>query len=292
MKNSTGLQMFDIINIRCCRKPSEATVKRSAELLFLFRSFVVLLLVLFSFGCYPTASVPIDSVHYDAKNAQRPRLLIIYLPGRGDSMSVFQKEGLVEAVRERGLPADIIAVNAHIGYYINGSMLTRLKEDVINPAKAKGYEQIWMVGNSLGGYGSISYTRENPNDVTGVVLLGPYLGGKTLMNEIKQAGGLQKWDAREIKNNSQEYWDKHLWLWLKDCERLKGCYPKIYLGYGRDDRFSYSQDFLASLMPPEHVITIDGGHDWRTWKKLWLLLIRKNIFQVNTVKAAPVEVKL
>ncbi|MGE5173202.1 MAG: hypothetical protein ACM3MD_05175 [Betaproteobacteria bacterium] len=51
----------------------------------------------------------------------------------------------------------MIVVNAHMGYYLNGTVFTRLKEDVIEPAKARGYDQIWLVGNSLGGYGSISY---------------------------------------------------------------------------------------------------------------------------------------
>ena len=56
-------------------------MKSFADPFFLFRSCVVLMLALFSFGCYPTASVPIDTVHYDAKNVQRSRMLIIYLPG-------------------------------------------------------------------------------------------------------------------------------------------------------------------------------------------------------------------
>ena len=26
---------------------------------------------------------------------------------------------------------------------------------------------------------------------------------------------------------------------------------------------------LASHLPPGHVLTLTGGHDWRTWRRLW-----------------------
>jgi hypothetical protein len=256
------------------------------------------LTLVFVAGCFPPTTVPIETIRYEAPDKQPPRLLFVFLPGRGDPIAVFQKEGLVEAVRQRGLRVDMIAVNAHIGYYVNGTVFTRLKEDVIKPAKAEGYEQIWLVGNSLGGYGSLSYVREYPGDVTGVVLLGPFLGGKDIVDEIKQAGGILQWTPTEIKLKTEDEWDKHLWLWIKDrvrqekfrflaeeCEQ-KECNPKVYLGYGRRDRFSYGQEFLASLMPLEQVIVIDGGHDWTTWTKLWKMFLDRNIFSVKPHDAA------
>jgi pimeloyl-ACP methyl ester carboxylesterase len=254
------------------------------------------------FGCMPPAKIPLDTIYYDTEHAQGPRLLILYLPGNGDPITVFQKKGLVEAVRQRGIPADIVAVNAHIGYYANGSVFARLKEDIIGPAKARGYDQIWLVGNSLGGYGSLSYDRVYPGDIAGVVLLGPFLGKKEVIDEMTKSGGIRQW-REDIKKGDETEWEDRLWLWIKDrvqqekfrlwaegCERQPGCNPKIYLGYGRGDRFSYAQDFLASLMPPEHVIAIDGGHDWPTWKKLWDLFLDKNIFQANKKRLESAEV--
>jgi pimeloyl-ACP methyl ester carboxylesterase len=260
--------------------------------------------LIFVAGCLQPITVPIETIRYEAPDGQAHRLLFVFLPGNGDPITVFQEEGLVKAVRQRGLPADMIAVNAHIGYYRNGTVLTRLKEDVIGPAIAKGYEQIWLVGNSLGGYGSLSYAREYPDDVTGVVLLGPFLGPKSIVDKIKRAGGILQWTPAEVKLKSEDEWDKHLWLWIKDrvqqkkfsfwtseCEQ-KGCNPRVYLGYGRGDRFSYGQEFLASLMPPEQVIIIDGGHDWTTWTKLWNLFLDRNIFSIKPhYAAAPYEVK-
>lgn len=255
-------------------------------------------------GCFQPVTIPMQTIRYDSPNQQAHRLLVVFLPGRGDPITVFQKEGLVEAVRRRGLHADMVAVNAHMGYYANGTVFARLKEDVIGPAKARGYEQIWLVGNSLGGYGSLNYVHEYPDDITGVVLLGPFLGPKKIVDEIKQGGGILQWTPAEIKKGTEDEWDKHLWLWIKDrvqqekfwfraeeCEQ-KECKPKVYLGYGRGDRFSYGQDFLASLMPPAHVIVIDGGHDWTTWTMLWNMFLDKNIFSAKPQYAAtPLEGK-
>jgi pimeloyl-ACP methyl ester carboxylesterase len=235
------------------------------------------------FGCVPRTRVPIEFIRYDANARETGRMLFVFLPGNGDAVTVFEKRRIIEAVRERGLQADMIAVNAHIGYYLNGSVFTRLKEDVIDPAKARGYAQIWMVGNSLGGYGSISYMRSYPDDVSGVVLLGPFLGDKELIGEIKKAGGLSTWDPGIIRDNSMEDWNKHIWLWVKGCAKEKQSKGRIYLGYGLNDRFSFAQAFLASSLSPEHVIAINGGHDWSTWMKIWDLFLDRDIFSASTM---------
>lgn len=251
---------------------------------------VLLAAVLYS-GCYPATKVPIDTIQYDAGKVNNPHLLFVFLHGNGDRNSVFAREGFVEAARARGLHVDMISVDAHIGYYMNGTILTRLKEDVIDPARARGYDRIWFIGNSLGGFGSLSYVREHPNEITGVVLLGPFLGERPLIKEIRHAGGLLQWEPGDVLLKTKDDAEKHVWIWLKgrgqqgqseagdkDCPKKQGCVPKIYLGYGTKDRFTYAQDLLASLLPPEQVIEIDGGHDWSTWKKLWDRFLDQNIF--------------
>lgn len=243
-----------------------------------------LLFLLPVLGCNPPyrpATVPIDTIRYDAPGGPHQELMV-FLPGYGDTPSAVERHGLVRAVWARGLAADIVAVDAHLGYYQDGTILTRLKEDVINTAKAGGYKNIWLVGTSLGAYGAILYAGHYPQDITGVVLLGPFLGEKKTVDEIRQAGGLQQWDPGEVGNKTKEDWEKQIWLWLKlrqkqgdfrlwskDCEQEKGCLPKIYLGYGKLDRFSRGQDLLASVLPPEYVVALFGGHDWMTWKRAW-----------------------
>jgi len=231
--------------------------------------FNLLLAAVFFFGCAQSLKVPIETVRYDAGERRGPRYLFVFLPGKGDPVSVFAKKGFIEAVRERKLPVDMISVNAHLGYYGNGTVFTRLKEDVIDPAKAEGYDQVWMIGNSLGGYGSLFYACEFPEELTGVVLLGPFLGEKPIIQEIMLAGGVQQWDPGPMSSQSRATWEKLLWLRFKKCMNEKGFLTKVYMGYGRSDRFSFGQDFLASLLLPEHVIVVDGGHDWSTWQRLW-----------------------
>ncbi|HEX9020882.1 MAG TPA: alpha/beta hydrolase [Nitrospirota bacterium] len=245
--------------------------------LFRFPAVLIALLLIVFAGCLPPAKIPIDTIHYDAGESGVARVLIVFLPGSGDSMSVFQREGLVAAVRQRGVPADMIAVNAHVGYYANGTVFKRLKEDVIGPAKKRGYRQIWLVGDSLGGYGAILYDSEYPEDISGVLLLGPFLGKKELIDDIKQAGGARNWAPKAVREKSEAAWEERLWLWFRDSESRRG-FSQIYLGYGRGDRFTYAQDYLASLMPPQQVIVVDGGHNWETWKKLWDLFLNRNIF--------------
>src|SRR5436309_8228162 len=123
------------------------------------------------------------------------RRLVVFLPGRGDLPEDFARRGLLDAARQAGLDADVVAVDSHLGYYLNDTILTRLHDDVIAPARAGGYERIWLVGISLGAMGSLFYLKEHPGEVEGAVLIAPYLGKKRLLAEIAGAGGLRRWPA-------------------------------------------------------------------------------------------------
>jgi pimeloyl-ACP methyl ester carboxylesterase len=251
----------------------------------------VMLAVFLLSGCYPATKIPIDTISYDGGRTTLPELLIVFLHGNGDRNTVFNDQGFVAAVRARGMSCDMISVDAHVGYYANGTILTRLREDVIGPARTRGYERIWFVGNSLGGFGALSYAQRYPDEITGVVLLGPYLGERPLISEIRHAGGLLKWEPGDIVLRTKEDAEKHIWAWFKEHGMLgqlwpseknrpkrRGDIPLIYLGYGTVDRYVYAQSYLASLLPVDQVITVDGGHDWPVWKNLWDLFLDRNIF--------------
>ncbi len=257
----------------------------------MYTIFIVLLAAAFSPGCYFSTKVPLDTIHYRIGDSTGP-LLLVFLHGHGDRNSVFEKQGFVKAVRARGLSAAMVSVDVHIGYSINGTVVTRLKQDVIDPARAQGYESIWLIGNSLGGFASLLYAREHASEITGIVLLGPFLGERPIIGEIRHAGGLFRWEPGDVLLKTKEDSEKHVWIWLKEhgqqghfragdesCLKKQGCVPKIYMGYGSDDRFTYAQNLLATLLPPEQVVTLDGGHDWSTWKKLWDRFLDQNIFR-------------
>ncbi len=65
--------------------------------------------------------------------------------------------------------------------------------DVVLPARAAGYDTIWLAGTSLGGIGALLYLRDHPDDLAGVLALAPYLGEEGVIREIERAGGPASW---------------------------------------------------------------------------------------------------
>jgi pimeloyl-ACP methyl ester carboxylesterase len=228
-------------------------------------------LAVYQGGCVRPLVVPLETEWLTATE-QPHRILLIYLPGNGDAADAFKRNGLISLLHDRNIFIDVLGVNAQLGYYLNGSIIERLKQDVIDPAKRKGYDRIWLVGNSLGAYGALIYTTRYPADVSGVVLLGVYAGERAMIREIEHAGSLHSWVPGIIE---QKDWDRQLWSWLKNYEGRASEYPPLYLGYGHWDRFVYAQDLVATVLPADRVVALAGGHDWSTWKKAWGLLLER-----------------
>ena len=221
-------------------------------------------------GCF-TYKVPIDTIYY-RNHVERKNHLVIFLHGRGGSARDFEDNGFVQEIRKEGLPVDMVSVEAPLGYYANQSIVVRLKEDVIGPAKTGGYEHIWLVGVSMGGLGAMLYTRAYPEDVDGLLLLSPYLGDLPVINEISGSGGMLKWHPQEIDETD---WQRGLWRWLQTYTSRPQNVSRFYLAYGMDDKFSPSNSLLAEVLPGNNVFTVKGGHDWPTWRYLWSEFIIK-----------------
>lgn len=249
----------------------------------------LLFLVSLGTGCtgIPPIQDPIETVFYAEGNKEN-RTLIVFLPGIHEEPAVLARRGLVQAVRNRHLAIDMVAVGAHLGYYAKREFLVeRLKKDVIMPAKARGYSRIWLAGNSLGGLGSLLYVRTYPQDIEGIFILGPYLGGPDLIQEITQAGGLKKWQPGSVSEQDKQ---RILWTWLKNYQTNAGNRPKLYLAYGRKDKYAAAHTLLAEILPPQQVLTLPGRHRWTTWKKLWGQALDRRLFtarnhQLSTVPA-------
>jgi pimeloyl-ACP methyl ester carboxylesterase len=219
------------------------------------------------------AKVPMDTLFDPAAGSastQRAQALVVMLPGAYDTPADFVREGFVAAVRERQLAVDLQMVDAHVRYYTDQSILTRLKQDVIEPAKQRGYRQIWLVGISIGGMGALMYSATYPEDISGVVALAPYLGPRNISVAVERAGGLRYW-PREGFAPPDDAIDRHLWLWLKaraDATPAE-LSPPLYWGYGESDRFAHGHKVVGQSLPPQCVFTVQGGHDWPSWIALW-----------------------
>jgi pimeloyl-ACP methyl ester carboxylesterase len=170
----------------------------------------------------------------------------------------------------------MMGVYAHIGYYREKKLLRRLKEDVIEPAKRRGYRRIWLVGISLGGFGAIWYDVENPADLAGIVALSPYLGEPEMVDEVKRASGLREWRPPA----DGEFDDQHrIWRGLKSYERGERSVGRIYVGYGLGDKFATPDGLLAAILPNKQVFTMEGGHEWPVWRALWDEILKRRVFE-------------
>ena len=150
-------------------------------------------------GCALPRPTPVPMrVLKDLSNcAVRPTTLVLMLPGAYSPPDEFIREGFVAALRERGVAADVAIADAHLGYFDNGSVLRRLREDVVLPARAAGYRNIWMVGISLGGFAALAYAAHHGADIDGVLAIAPYPGTQALQREIIAAGGPMAWRRKE-----------------------------------------------------------------------------------------------
>lgn len=223
-------------------------------------------------GCavWRPTSLPMRQIELRAACATRPDTLLVFLPGSYSSPEEFVREGFVARVRERRVAADIVLVDAHLGYYNERSIVGRLQGDVIAPAQAAGYRRIWLVGISIGAYGALLQAMAPPaamSGVEGLVVIAPYLGDRRVSVSVDASGGLRAWPAPATPLPPNET-DQALWRWLQGYARGAER-PGLFLGYGTSDRFEFSDRLLAAVLAPERVFAVPGGHTWAVWNALW-----------------------
>ena len=230
----------------------------------------LLILSLLLSGCVASmrAPVPLRAVEHAASSSPA-RCLIVFLPGRGDRAETFEERGFVEAIRSRKLSADVLAADATFGYYMKGTFLERLQTDVIAPAKARGHREIWLIGPSMGGFGSLFYSRAHAADVTGVLAIAPFLGERDVIQEIVEAGGLRNWTApARVDVPDRDNYQRELWRWLQAVTQGREAAPLIFSGYGKSDRLSTADALLTAELPASRVFLTEGGHEWPAWQRI------------------------
>jgi pimeloyl-ACP methyl ester carboxylesterase len=198
-------------------------------------------------------------------SAAHPRVAdtrIVWLPGAYDSARDFQTAGFTAAVERRGLALDLVYVDLDLEHLGDRTALRRLRSEVVLPTLEAGIT-CWLAGISLGGMLALDYAATYPADLFGQCLLAPYLGNRMLTAEIRDAPGLAAWDPGELAEMNEE---RRIWRYIKTRPAGSG---RIYMGFGRSDRFAEAHRLLAASLPPGCVDVIEGGHDWPTWTALW-----------------------
>ncbi len=220
-----------------------------------------------------------DAIFDRAPDVTGNRDALIILPGAKDRPQDFVDHGFIHGIRERNLPIDIVAVNAHVDYYLEGNIIEKLRHDIVSSLQEKNYQSIWILGISIGGLGALSFARKYPSIIEGVILLAPFLGVRGTIAEVVRAGGLDSWNPGNIDSDDHE---RDLLAWLKMYPSGKEPLPRIYLGYGKEDRYAPASVLLSERLPTQHVLAINGGHDWKTWLALWHGLLDRQVF-VNKI---------
>ncbi|MFN2367284.1 MAG: alpha/beta fold hydrolase [Desulfurivibrionaceae bacterium] len=216
-------------------------------------------------SCAPKEPIPV--LEYGKMDASEHRNLLIILRGFGGSHHDFEKNGIINEVRRSKLPFDIVVPAAHFGYYRTETLPERLKHDIIDPARAKGYRDIWLAGFSMGGLGSLFTVRRYPEAVNGVILVSPFLGKGAILTEIEEAGGVGNWS---VPAGREGEWQYDIWAWLKEYNDAPRRFPEIHLGYGDNDPvIQGGSSLLARSLRPEDCFTVPGRHDYETFKEIW-----------------------
>ena len=212
------------------------------------------------------ALIPAETL--PARTAGDGRRLVIVLPGRGDDLAGLRATGIAAVIQQELPDAEVVLVGLTISYYIEGRSVQRLHEEIVLPARQRGRREIYLAGASMGGMGVLLYEREYPNQLSGLVLMAPYMGDASLIGEIRAAGGLRRWSAGPVPakvngdNAAREEW-RVAQSWLEDPRRARS----VWLICGQADQFHPAAQLLASLLPPRNYFAPEGGHSWRVWKQ-------------------------
>jgi len=209
------------------------------------------------------AAVPMPVIHLPANPQRRADVLVVMLPGAYSWPREFIDQGFVARLQQR-YAADVAIADAHLGYAENGTLLERVRDDVLLPARRDGYRRIWLVGISLGGFASLGLLMRQPEAIEGVLTIAPYVGPPALLQQVSAAGGAAAYAAAPHDDGDLQ---AELWVWLgRSSAALR---DKIHLYTGSDDRLIAGQRLLETLLAADHVLEVPGDHDWPAWNALW-----------------------
>lgn len=227
-------------------------------------------------GCrlLPEASIPLPAKWIQWTEGKVAPNLVIFLPGRGEGAETYRKKGFIEKMRSTGWNADALLLDAHLGYYASRTLTERFETEVLPIIQTRRYQQVWIVGISLGGLGGLLIDRYFPETIDGLILLAPFLGDKNSLLTALEAQGLSGWTPPT--SVEADDFELSLWIHLKGALQTGAFQNKVWLGFGTEDRYHRWHSLLANALPSENVVRDDGGaHNWESWSILWDDLLKK-----------------
>jgi pimeloyl-ACP methyl ester carboxylesterase len=205
-------------------------------------------------------------IHPEVPGA-RTDLTIALLSGTYSQPEDFVREGFPAAAQAEGISAEIAMAEMRAAWFADGSIVERIREHVVLPARARGRSRIWLAGISLGALASLCYAARHESDVEGILLIAPYPATRDVLREMEEAGGLGRWHPVIPPQGDLE---REAWLWL--AERAPGG-PRVHCYFASGDRFAAGQRLMAQALAPDCVREVPGGHDWDAWRRLWAVFL-------------------
>ncbi|WP_222564246.1 alpha/beta hydrolase [Novilysobacter antarcticus] len=217
--------------------------------------------------------------------------LVVMLPGRGDSLQKLTDTDVAGIIQQSWPDADVVLTGLTMPFYRQGRAVQRLHDEVIEPARRKGYEQVWLAGISLGGMGALLYDSEYPHQIDGLLLLSPYLGEDAIHQQIRDAGGLAAWQAGPPQTAGPDTFQHELWRSLQAWSGRPERTDSTWVAYGADEPFRHPIELMTPLLPDDHVIVLPGKHNWKLWKPAMRALLDRTELDAGdsrpAVKAEP-----
>lgn len=238
------------------------------------RSIPCLLAVALATGCqygayyFRNTSQPMLGLEVRADPEARQRCLLVLMPGMLNLPDAYVRHGFTRDALAASRRCDLVALDAHDGYYRAGTLTPRVGEDVLIVAEQRGYEEIWIVGSSMGGMGALLVAQAYPDRIDGVVLFAPWFGHTRLLRAIEDAGGLAVWEGRDERGDQAD-----LWRWLRGYATRPEAMPPLYMGIGDEDGTRLGFDLVAAHLPETRRGHAPGGHAWDTWRVMWQRLL-------------------
>jgi pimeloyl-ACP methyl ester carboxylesterase len=212
------------------------------------------------------ADDPIASILVPATQPAPEHPLVVVLPGFGADDKDMQKHDIGAAIHKTWPQADVLLTSATFAYYTRRNIVQRLDDDVITPARQKGYKQIWLAGASVGGMGVLFYEYAHPGAMTGLILLAPWLGSADLQKKIRDAGGVRQWDPGPVPATvDNDNYQQEMWRVVKRWSEDPVAAQRVWMICGADDRMLKGDQLLATALPPSHFTVIPGSHNWETF---------------------------
>ncbi|HWH41973.1 MAG TPA: alpha/beta hydrolase-fold protein [Usitatibacter sp.] len=199
----------------------------------------------------------------------RPRLAIVLLSGAYAEPEDFLREGFVDALRARGVEAEVVMAGVRVAHFADGSVVDRIRDSVLGPVKARGFTRIWIAGISLGALATLCHAARHEDEAERRLLLSPYPGTREVWCEIAAAGGLASWRPSLPPGGDLE---REAWHWLAQGGARR---TPVECWFGAGDRFVEGQRMMASALPPASVHEVEGGHGWKDWQSMWRDFVRR-----------------